>query len=118
MSYYSDVAIAIRKKDFDTLEESVYKKVQDENIRKTIVEFLSNAEKTEVIKANDTYIVMEWYCVKWYEEFPEVRYVLEFLADIKHYDFIYIGEDLCDIEIHQGTNEYIIDLERGIMINF
>ena len=126
MGYYSDVAIAIRKRDAKRLFDEVAKR-PDEDIVKW---FFSN--KMEEFNINDADAnpdgiqVLRWYGVKWYDEFEEVQYIMNFIRSLGYgsYEFMRIGEDDCDVE-HEGEiiykkskgcaySDYVLYLEREI----
>ena len=92
MGYMSDVALAIREQDYELLRE-----VNKEN--KNLIDLLDRTETVEY----DGVVVLHWYEIKWYNEFPEVQAIEEFiyrLADEdKPYKFIRVGEDTQDIEV-------------------
>lgn len=94
MGYRSEVAIAMRKEDYELL-----KGFDKEN--KNLVELLDVAE----VKESRGVVVIRWDSLKWYPEFPEVQAIAEFIAELseadKPYRFIRLGEDVDDTE-----NEY------------
>ena len=98
MGYRSDVAIAIRKEDFELLKE-----FDKEN--KNLMELLEIAE----VKESRGVVVIQWDSLKWYLEFPEVQAIAEFIAELseadKPYRFIRIGEDIDDTEIEYSYGD-------------
>lgn len=59
-----------------------------------------------------------WSWVKWYDEFPEVRFVRSLLADMDEEDFLFVrvGEEYADLE-HQGLmwdNAFDVNILREI----
>ena len=126
MGYYSDVAIAIRKRDAKRLFDEVAKR-PDEDIVKW---FVSN--RMEEFNINDAdpnpdgVQVLRWYGVKWYDEFEEVQYIMNFIRSLGYgnYEFMRIGEDVDDVE-REGEiaykkdkdcvySDYVLYLEREI----
>lgn len=101
MGYRSDIAISMRKEDFELLKE-----FDKEN--QNLVELLEVAE----VKESRGVVVIQWDSLKWYPYFPEVQAIEEFLGNLsdedKPYRFIRIGEDTADTEIeyNYGDEEY------------
>ena len=101
MGYRSDIAIAMRKEDFELLKE-----FDKEN--QNLVELLEVAE----VKESRGVVVIKWDSLKWYPYFPEVQAINEFLGKLsdedKPYRFIRIGEDTADTEVeyNYGDEEY------------
>lgn len=101
MGYSSDIAIAMRKEDFELLKE-----FDKEN--QNLMELLEVAE----VKESRGVVVVQWDSLKWYPYFPEVQAIKEFLGKLsdedKPYRFIRIGEDAADTEVeyNYGDEEY------------
>lgn len=101
MGYRSDIAIAMRKEDFELLKE-----FDKEN--QNLVELLEVAK----VKESRGVVVIQWDSLKWYPYFPEVQAIEEFLGELsdedKPYRFIRIGEDTADTEVeyNYGDEEY------------
>ena len=117
MGYRSQIALAIAKEDCKYLKGKM-----KEN--KELKDFLKMAE----IKKSNNAIVISWDWIKWYDEFPEVRAIKDFMYYLsdndRPYRFIRIGEENDDTEIEtnygDGDNYNIvdaIDIYRGIDIN-
>ena len=109
MGYRSEVAIAIRKEDYELLKE-----FDKEN--QNLIELLEIAN----IKEYNEVICLKWDWLKWYSEFPEVQAIEEFLAKLsdedKPYKFIRIGEDIDDTEVeyNYGDEEKYRDVSYRI----
>lgn len=58
MGYYSNVAIAIKKKDFSEMESAIYCHMLDKNQQKFIKNALHLAEKTEIERNEEDYLVL------------------------------------------------------------
>ena len=117
MGYCSEVALAIAKEDCKYLKGKM-----KEN--KELKDFLKMAE----IKKSNNAIVISWDWIKWYDEFPEVQAIKDFMYYLsdndRPYRFIRIGEENDDIEVEtnygNGDNYNVvdaIDIYRGIDIN-
>jgi hypothetical protein len=98
MGYRSEVAIAMRKEDYELLKE-----FDKEN--KNLIELLEMADKKEYNGA----ISLKWEWLKWYPEFSEVQAIEEFLCKLsdedKPYKFIRIGEEYDDIETENNWGD-------------
>lgn len=117
MGYYSDVAIALKKADFHKMESEVYFHIHDKDMQKLTKKVLALAEKTEVERNAEDYLVLRWPYIKWDNCFGEVKYIRDFLLKLIHYDFVRIGEDYDDIEVYHNTGHCLVDIERSIAIN-
>lgn len=117
MGYYSDVAIAMKKKDFNEMESAIYFHILDKKQQKLIKNALRLAEKTETERNDEDYLVLRWPYIKWDSCFCEVKYIKDYLLRVPHHDFVRIGEDYDDVEVHHGTELCLIDVERSIAIN-
>ena len=98
MSYRSDVAITMRKEDYELLKE-----FDKEN--KNLIDLLESATIRE--KAGAVSLYWEW--LKWYDSFSEVEAIEEFLGKLsdedKPYKFIRIGEEWDDIEREENWGD-------------
>ena len=86
MGYYSQVAIAMRKEEFNTLKNEYEPNNHD----------LETLLRVASVKEHSDFVTLEWNWIKWYDTFPEVRVVNQFLFDLDAdipYKFIRIGED-------------------------
>ena len=112
MGYYSDVAIAMRKKDLEQMLDEALKLNDDKWIYSFIQEGINNAP----VRDDEDYILLTWTDYKWYDTKGEVSFIKNFLNDLdySHYDFLRIGEDYEDIECHCGTGEDFLYLDRSI----
>ena len=105
MGYRSEVAISMRKEDFELLKE-----FDKEN--KNLMELLEVAE----IKKSWGVVVVKWDSLKWYPEFLEIQAIEEFLGKLsdedKPYKFIRIGEyaDDTEVEYNYGNEEKYGDI--------
>ena len=110
MGYYSDVAIAMQKKDYLTLKQAISSLC-------SAADLIEAAKKKEIQIDKEKYVVLKWQSIKWYNDFEEISFIEKFLKKIPHHDFIRIGEEMDDIEEYQGTNHYLIEVQRDISIN-
>lgn len=89
MSYYSDVAIALKASDWQEMQK------QAEN--KPEVFDYPIAEFWEEIQERKDGIVVLRFRGKWYPCYPEIQFIKLFLKNIEH-EFIRVGDDAGDIE--------------------
>ena len=98
MGYRSDIAISMRKEDFELLQE-----FDKEN--RNLVELLEVAE----VKESRGAVAIKWDSLKWYPDFPEVQAIEEFLGKLsdedKPYRFIRIGEAIDDTEVEYNYGD-------------
>lgn len=110
MGYYSDVAIAVQKKDYIKLKQAISSLC-------SAADLIEAAQKTEIQIDKEKYVVLKWQSIKWYNDFEEISLIEKFLKKIPHHDFIRIGEEMDDIEEYQVTYHYLIEVQRDISIN-
>jgi hypothetical protein len=93
MGYYSDVALALSAEAEKAFQEA---------LNGTSSEVRVVVEAAELHKDEGNTLRL-WKTVKWYPEFPEVEFVMKFIADLdtsdpEAYHFISLGEDADDVE--------------------
>ena len=97
MGYRSDVALCLKKEDFEIL------KVKSAELEYDIVESASTVRFDD----KDNVVVISWTWIKWYEEFEEIALVNDFLDELdeqeKPYSFIRLGEESEDNEFKEGA---------------
>lgn len=113
MAYFSDVAIAMKKEDFQEMLHSA-EKHSNPRILEFITEGRENGEKHSPGKI----VVLYWENVKWYEDdikyYPAVFFIEEFLKKHPH-DIIKSGEDYDDVYSHYGLGIYVLGLKKQIV---
>ncbi|MCL2620281.1 MAG: hypothetical protein FWD97_05030 [Defluviitaleaceae bacterium] len=92
MGYRSDVSIIIRNEDFRGLLPTA--KAQGEEVLRYAKTLLSWAHS---IRQSEDYTTLYFEWVKWYDHYPEVQFIRDYIMDIPH-SFIRIGENNSDIE--------------------
>lgn len=92
MGYRSDVAIVLWKPDFDELVE----KAKECNFPDFgwLQSMFDTAQTMTTPDEQYVMIYQDW--VKWYSDYPEVRFIENFIANKRH-SFIRLGEDHEDI---------------------
>lgn len=115
MGYYSDVAIAMRKKDLQQMMDEALKLDDAKWTYNFIEEGLLNAP----IWNDEEYTLLYWSDIKWYDTKGEVSFIKHFLNSIHddHYDFLRLGEEYDDVEDYFGTGEYFLEYRRDIGFN-
>lgn len=124
MSYLSKVGIAMYKADFDAIKKAIAK--NDDHTTKALLE---SAEVSVLPSENDrcvnmlaedrclepdAYVVLMWDWMKWYEEFPEVRFIMDAMHKLHHYSYIRIGEETGDVEQDSRLGEW----EDGVEVDY
>lgn len=104
MGYRSEIAIALRKNDYEDLKNFA----KHEN-REDVTKILEKGEMNKLPCSDNNYIILYWDWIKWYGD--EISFIDEFLKNLedkddKAYEFICIGEDYSDAE-QLGAGEYI-----------
>lgn len=98
MGYYSDVVVAIKKKEIVNFNLHLAHATNSDY--EALLDFLSAAQQTDLAPDEDR-VVYVWKSIKWYITFinPEaIQDALEELPDYS-YAFIRIGEEDEDIEV-------------------
>ena len=123
MSYLSKVGIAIYRADFDAIKKSIA--LNDD----TIKALWESAEVSVLPSENDrcvnmlaeerclepdAYVVLMWDWIKWYEEFPEVSFIMDAMHKLHHYSYIRIGEETGDVEQDSRLGEW----EDGVEVDY
>ncbi|MGN0992946.1 MAG: hypothetical protein ACI4PE_03405 [Bacilli bacterium] len=117
MGYRSEVAIAMKKSDYEELVERA--KI---NNRQDVIDLIDYGE---VRNPSDNVVILYWDWVKWYQDNEDVQYIENYLIEIqengKPYSFVRLGEELSDIEerkvFGESGDDYscdIIHYYRGI----
>lgn len=124
MGYRSDVAIAMKKSDYDVMLQRA--KELEEN-SEDVCDFIEEGYKQAIPNDKhqpenpDDFVYLFWEWVKWYtrdpEYFPEVTFIDDFLSEIDEYDFVRIGEEEDDTETIYNSGSYLISVERSINWN-
>ena len=107
MGYRSHGAIWLSEAAFELLKTKEYGE-HDDSLFDTLKEFdyFEEANVTDDISDMNKMkgFIAEFNHWKWYDSFPEVQAWIDFMEECSHsgiaYDFVRIGEDPTDIEIH------------------
>lgn len=125
MGYYSDVAIALRRKDYDTLLECAEAFVRQRGLvtndgatgtfdpdyspTGTLfdMDFLIRYPKVQLaydIDGEPTLVILYWEDVKWYTSYYEVGFIMDWLTRVEH-QFVRSGEEQDDMEIENTFDD-------------
>lgn len=88
MGYYSSVVITLFENDYNSL---VVKASQE---CPRALDLIKNSRLGHI----DNIVTMYWDCIKWYQTFEEVNFIMHFIKSGIKYNFKLIGEEDCDVE--------------------
>lgn len=98
MGYRSEVTLTMYKKDYEELLRQAIKERNNDVI--DLIKYAGLYRKADVI-------TMHWDWVKWYEECPDIKFVMDFiLLNNVPYSFKRVGEETGDIEELSYDDEY------------
>ena len=120
MGYRSEVAIAMKKSDFEELEGRI-KLTNKENV-------LNLLEVRDHFVDRGDVVIIKWDWIKWYDEFEEVDYIDNYLCELREKghpcSYVRVGESYDDIDEYiffgEDDNDYscdVIHFFRGIDID-
>lgn len=116
MGYYSQVSILMDKESTDDFIKKLAKEMPEH------IKFYSNALeegfKTFGIDETKPYRIFHFDWIKWYEMFPEVSMMMEFLRTLKaphYYDFVRLGEETDDIE-HEYSDDFYFNVVVDVFL--
>jgi hypothetical protein len=123
MGYRSDVRIRLTVKDYEKLVKEFNEKIKDSqdgygydmfgkdlDVYKEIknVPCWKVTDDGEDVEETHDCIFFGWNCVKWYDGYKDVDFVMEFLDECDHYAFCRIGESSeGDVETHERNMDMI-----------
>lgn len=114
MRYY-DVAIAIKKTDFAILKERV-QAIKDEKLAQLVGKLMESADTVHFKPHADGFMFISWYDIDWNEDFIQIKYIMDFLNEIKEYSFVKNATD-DDSEqpvIINNAGYYLLGIDRSI----
>lgn len=114
MRYY-DVAIAIKIKDYKELLERA-KKIREVNTKELVGKLLGNADTALPRPHADGYMFVSWYDIDWNEDFVQIKYVMDYLKEVKEYGFVKNATDDDSEEpvIINTSGYYLLGIDRSI----
>ena len=121
MGYRSDVRIRLTKKDYERLVKEFNEKVlpitewnlfDKEHLE--VYKELKNVpcwkvtDDGEDIEETHDCVFFGWNWVKWYDDYDDVDFIMNFIQDCDHYAFCRIGESSeGDVETHERNMDMI-----------
>ena len=109
MGYRSDVGLAMYKGDFDDMIRKAADKGIDLSNLFECAE--TTLKETSYGSDDDNVVVTRWDWVKWYDEFADVGFVMNFIGNVASL-FIRVGESSDDeIEVLYGNDEGSYDFD-------
>ena len=100
MGYRSNIRAILRKEDFKKLKEEMANFTYADPNHHCV---LFNDDFIKIIDENEEYIKFGWEDLKWYyPEYPEVKAIQDFITECDEYFFLRVGEEIGDIEEHDG----------------
>lgn len=117
MGYRSDIGLCLSDKAVQELQKRLAA-VEPDSEEGTEILSLFNSADVHLINDDAQEKLWVWHWMKWYGEYPEVRFLESLLADLDEDDFLFVrvGEDYADIE-HQGfmwDNSFSLRVTRTI----
>lgn len=101
MGYRSDVSLTMYQEDFNTMVEKAASESEEAlSLIKYSTLYQNSHNKT---------VTMFWNCVKWYEEFEDVGFIVSFIRrDGMQYRLIRVGEEMGDIEEEFNDDDWVL----------
>ena len=119
MGYYSKVGLVLSKKAVMAFNDKITAH-RREHPDDDISLMLLNHQSHNSLDQETGDLLLCWDAVKWYENFPEVRFILDFLKTLgsDDYLFIRIGEDIDDYEMagSRWGEPFFMRMERNIAV--
>jgi len=119
MGYRSDIGLALTQKAVQILHQKLNALDKNSEAFSVVTDFLIYADKhyEDTDSGAEVYL---WEYVKWYEEFPDVSFIENLLAELDWEDFLFIriGDELDDIETRGSfwNNPFDLGISRKISI--
>jgi len=119
MGYRSDIGLALTQKAVQILHQKLNALDKNSEAFSVITDFFTYADKhfEDTDSGSEVYL---WEYVKWYEEFPDVGFIENLLAELDWSDFLFfrIGEEIDDMETRGSfwDNSFDLGISRRIMI--
>lgn len=113
MGYYSNVAMAVHKKDYlQMLAKAREKESEPGEITYLLTEACDYIGLVEQNDRDKDVVVLHWCDVKWYSDFESVRFVENWMDDADEngigYEFARCGEDFADTETRYHDDNHIL----------
>ena len=117
MGYRSDIGLALTQSAVQRMHQKLNTLDKNSEAFSVITDFIAYADKhyEDTDSGAEVYL---WECVKWYEEFSDVSFIENLLAELDWKDFLFIriGEDYDDTEVRGDLwdNPFELGLTRKI----
>lgn len=116
MGYRSQVAVAMHKEDFLRFKAAFEAKADadpdfDGGVswafsrrlekvpgRESYCQFLASIDGVGMKEVRGKYVILTWNWWKWYTEFADVKFVMDFLEGLEDYQYVRIGEETTDVD--------------------
>ena len=110
MGYRSEVYLGVDK---EIIEKLLTYAGLNPNAYKMLFEYTEYAKKAE-----NGGLLFYWDHVKWYDSYPDVRIIQEFIMDDEHHEqvkFLRLGESYDDIEEVGGSDNFYFEVDRQVV---
>lgn len=100
MGYYSEVAIALKKEDWERLKEEAAKSEVFKDIEGGMTKLWE-----QITLVRDEYVVLYASCLKWYDDLcPDVKFIMNFIRQVEH-EYLRVGEEFGDYDYEKTFEE-------------
>ena len=101
MSYFSNVALAIKKTDYERMLAGI----KERNFKhpEQVEKFIKDGMKNAPVCREPEYVYLYWEFVKWYREIEAVDYIEDCRMWFTEYDYVCLGESWDDNEMELGA---------------
>ncbi len=117
MGYRSDIGLTLTQSAVQRMHQKLNTLDKNSEAFSSITDFIAYTDK-HYEDTNSGAEVSLWECVKWYEEFSDVSFIENLLAELDWKDFLFIriGEDYDDTEVRGDfwDNPFELGLTRKI----
>ena len=124
MGYYSDVAISMKKKDYEEMISEIKKSDFSEPEKKWILENLfRNSAPLYPVESEffNEYVLLSFYGIKWYDDVKILEFVKNYIFNLDNFQFMRIGENYDDFEEKIEGDDFnlqILRLERRLIVDY
>ena len=134
MSYRSEIAIRMTRKNYEAMMESLallkkgefddFTRTLDITTLKEVVDDIEYILGDEMVNKDEEFVDFHFHSIKWCDFYPSVRFIEHFVKEIDDeeagepvYDFLEIGENTEDITEDYHTDTYPFGVCREITWN-
>lgn len=115
MGYRSDIRIRLKTEDYENLVEEYKKKFPEDtemfgkyldvHIEQKNVACYELNNNDIIDDTKESCVFFGWNDLKWYNEYTEVQFIMNFIQNCTHYAFCRIGES-CEGDIEQDAKAF------------